>query len=77
MTRWVTSFCVSPMGRAGTVARTDNQGRCSLSDRAGLTQLSGVVPGEQVVVRGNERLRPGQSITVGEPEVAEEAAGES
>ena len=39
--------------------------------------FSGVVPGEQVVVRGNERLRPGQSIMVGEPEVAEEAAGES
>lgn len=38
---------------------------------------SGVAPGEQVVVRGNERLRPGQNIQVGEPETADVEAGES
>ena len=28
----------------------------------GFEVLSGLTPGDQVVVRGNERLRPGQSI---------------
>ncbi len=37
--------------------------------------LGGVGPGEMVVVRGNERLRPGQSVQVGEPQAAE-AQGE-
>lgn len=35
--------------------------------------FSGVVPGDRVVVRGNERLRPGQAVTIGEPETAEAA----
>jgi RND family efflux transporter MFP subunit len=39
--------------------------------------LGGVEPGEIVVIRGNERLRPGQDIQIGEPAPAEEAAGES
>lgn len=33
--------------------------------------FGGVAPGDKVVVRGNERLRPGQAVTVGEPEAAE------
>ena len=33
--------------------------------------LGGVGPGEQVVVRGNERLRPGQGVQIGEPQSAE------
>lgn len=33
--------------------------------------FGGVAPGDRVVVRGNERLRPGQAVTVGEPEAAE------
>ena len=37
--------------------------------------LSGLAPGETVVVRGNERLRPGQSIRIGIPEVESDDAG--
>ena len=37
--------------------------------------LGGVGPGEQVVIRGNERLRPGQGVQIGEPQSAE-AQGE-
>jgi RND family efflux transporter MFP subunit len=33
--------------------------------------LGGLAPGETVVVRGNERLRPGQQLQVGAPEQAE------
>ena len=36
--------------------------------------LDGVGVGERVVIRGNERLRPGQAVSIGEAE-AEEAAG--
>lgn len=42
--------------------------------------LDGLAPGEQVVVRGNERLRPGQEVMALPPEEAEaaaEAAGDS
>ena len=28
--------------------------------------LSGLVPGELTVIRGNERLRPGQDISIGD-----------
>ncbi len=35
--------------------------------------FGGVEPGDQVVVRGNERLRPGQAVTIGEPKTAEAA----
>ena len=35
--------------------------------------LDGVAVGERVVIRGNERLRPGQAVSIGEAE-AEEAA---
>ncbi len=37
--------------------------------------FSGVAPGDQVVVRGNERLRPGQAVSIGAPETAEAAEG--
>jgi len=30
--------------------------------------LSGLEPGETVVVRGNERLRPGQALRIGSEE---------
>ena len=33
--------------------------------------LDGVAAGERVVVRGNERLRPGQAVRVGDPETAQ------
>jgi RND family efflux transporter MFP subunit len=36
--------------------------------------LSGLAPGEQVVVRGNERLRPGDRVTVGAPEGRDEGS---
>ncbi len=42
--------------------------------------LDGLAPGEQVVVRGNERLRPGQEVMIlppEEPETAAEAGGNS
>ncbi len=42
--------------------------------------LDGLAPGEQVVVRGNERLRPGQEVMIlppEEPETAAEAGGDS
>lgn len=38
--------------------------------------LGGVMAGDLVVVRGNERLRPGQAVQVGEPETAAADAGE-
>lgn len=36
--------------------------------------LSGLAPGDLVVVRGNERLQPGQQVTFGQPEGAPQAA---
>ena len=36
--------------------------------------LSGLAPGELVVVRGNERLRPGQPVSFGQPEGPPQAA---
>ena len=39
--------------------------------------LDGLAPGEQVVVRGNERLRPGQEVMVLPPEGAAEDGGDS
>ncbi len=35
----------------------------------------GLVPGELVIVRGNERLRPGQAIEYAQPETAAQPAG--
>ena len=37
--------------------------------------LSGLSPGEPVVIRGNERLRPGQSVRIGIEENNSEEAG--
>ena len=37
--------------------------------------LSGLSPGEPVVIRGNERLRPGQSVRIGIEETNSEEAG--
>jgi len=37
--------------------------------------FSGVAPGDQVVVRGNERLRPGQAVSIAAPETAEATEG--
>ncbi len=45
----------------------------SLGDRFVVT--GGLEPGELVVVRGNERLRPGQKIRVANPEVTSEPPG--
>ena len=39
--------------------------------------LSGLSPGEPVVVRGNERLRPGQSVRIGIEETNSEEAGDN
>jgi hypothetical protein len=46
--------------------------------------LSGLVPGDEVVVRGNERLRPGQDIApqgqgdpAGRPSGAAQAGGDA
>ncbi len=47
-----------------------------LGEAAGIrfAVLSGLAPGELVVVRGNERLRPGQPVTFGQPEGPPQAA---
>lgn len=58
----------------GTVRRRAIETAGTLGDR--FVVAAGLAPGEIVVVRGNERLRPGQKVTVENPAVTAAPAGE-
>ncbi len=58
----------------GTVRRRGIETAGTLGDR--FVVAAGLAPGEIVVVRGNERLRPGQKVTVENPAVTAAPAGE-
>ena len=54
-------------GRQAEALNAYQEGRRSLAEELGLIELIGdVKPGDRVIIRGAERLRDGQKVTIGE-----------